>query len=958
MLSYKLSGLQRLADSRFDEAREMIRFQSWLTSTCRDILDESDFTLAVKTQLIYPSGPQISVDGHPSRWEVAQCLLSLVEDHSPCLQRDFPLSIEIVERTAGFPIIYLLREDVEDALHYRIINDICNGRIPFLRLTGSSMTVGKHWIRQVLSDDDIDDKLIEKVSALFKDKSSARKNILLVRGLVLNKILLLCLKKRWNVQYGLHPNRDPIAVPFDAKGVPSEQSEFGHPDVSILFTCLAFYYTAEYDRWIGSSHTLPEALSHWNVINVDDKGQLEELWRHLRLNRVVLDHYMNKFVFPNHAKQFSMKLQASGWDIPLFSKPSSEETVSCAKTTGFSGTNDNKMMLPLSIKQDDLPSLCQTNAEVLIYILQSRNRQYILASLNGRRLKEEELLRRIKNSKIRILIDAGAYILEMDNKTLVKKWLEIDPEPKAAVYFGDDNRAWVQYRRGKDIVPLLATPFAENLEDCLVYIDEAHTRGIDLKLPQKAHGALTLGLGQTKDHMVQAAMRLRQLGTTQSITFFAPPEVHQSILDVCAKQYGKVAQSLRVDSSHVVWWLLEQTCRTNQNLQNLYLAQGTDFCRRTDAQWKYADVFTNDTHRDNYLQVIQNLEHQTLEKLYGVVTDVQPSYVTGMESTKLADFMKELNRQRQTTSNTKRCIHSSVLEEVEQEREVEFQMEQVRQVQKPTHYEALRFSGLHPDILLFVKTGNLVLGSGYEHVFDALARTDIGRKYNVRRTKSKLYVSMEFMRTIELGNRRSNDNFLRPVEWILWSPSNETALIVISEEVELFDSGDSYSKKSNGTPNYIRCSYHKSMQHFNGLSYYVLPNLPNGCKTPEWLSIELGIFAGRLYINFTEYAALSDYLQLAHETTSNSLLNCAGDASIFTKNPLDFLSEWLTLRRKGQDIMHTPMGYICQARSLHESLPFFASRSARNKELEKPSEVETQSDINEPEDSDLHFEVE
>jgi len=83
ILSYKLSGLQRLADSRLNEAQEMVTFQSWLTSTCRDVLDESDFTLAVKTQLIYPSGPQISVDGHPHRWEVAQIPLSLVEDHLP-----------------------------------------------------------------------------------------------------------------------------------------------------------------------------------------------------------------------------------------------------------------------------------------------------------------------------------------------------------------------------------------------------------------------------------------------------------------------------------------------------------------------------------------------------------------------------------------------------------------------------------------------------------------------------------------------------------------------------------------------------------------------------------------------------------------------------------------------------------------------------------------------------------
>lgn len=67
ILSYKLSGLQRLVDSKLGEAQEMIRVQSWLTRTCRDVLDESDFSLAVKTQLIYPSGQLLSVDGHPDR---------------------------------------------------------------------------------------------------------------------------------------------------------------------------------------------------------------------------------------------------------------------------------------------------------------------------------------------------------------------------------------------------------------------------------------------------------------------------------------------------------------------------------------------------------------------------------------------------------------------------------------------------------------------------------------------------------------------------------------------------------------------------------------------------------------------------------------------------------------------------------------------------------------------------
>lgn len=67
IMSFSLSGLQSMVDSKSKQARQMVEFQHWLTETSRDILDESDVTLAVKTQLIYPSGTEKAVDGHPHR---------------------------------------------------------------------------------------------------------------------------------------------------------------------------------------------------------------------------------------------------------------------------------------------------------------------------------------------------------------------------------------------------------------------------------------------------------------------------------------------------------------------------------------------------------------------------------------------------------------------------------------------------------------------------------------------------------------------------------------------------------------------------------------------------------------------------------------------------------------------------------------------------------------------------
>ena len=526
VLSFMLSGLQRLSDARLPEATQLVKVQDWMRDVCRDVLDESDFTLAVRTQLIFPSGSQTAVDGHPHRWETAETLLRLVEGHLWNLQQAFPQSIAVVRRHQGaFPIVFFLRKDVEDTLIGRLANDVVSGLTSILP-TQECPRNDRQAIKEFISEGAVRPEVTERIRHMFDQKPAVRQNVYLLRGLLVHRILLLTLKKRWNVQYGLHPNRDPIAVPFHAKGVPSEQAEWGHPDVAILFTCLAFYFgglevaqlrqglehvirsddpSNEYDRWIHDSQSLPGPLREWDAINVDDEAQLVELWQHVRYNVVVVDYFLNHFVFPKHAKQFQMKLQASGWDIPLFSTQAQDgiDRTHRPSTTGFSGTNDNRNMLPLTIKQEDLQGLSHTNAEVLTYLLQPRNREYVLAADGkGTRLSELDVLQKLCNMKIRILIDAGAQILEMDNLSLARAWLIIDHKAPAAVYFNAENKPYVLYRRGSGI-PLSASPFATNLADCLVYLDQAHTRGTDLRLPFNARGALTLGLDQTKDHTVQ-----------------------------------------------------------------------------------------------------------------------------------------------------------------------------------------------------------------------------------------------------------------------------------------------------------------------------------------------------------------------------------------------------------------------------------------------------------------------
>ena len=534
ILSFQLSGLQELSNNHIQQAQTMMDLQEWLTRKTRDILDECDHMLAVRTQLIYPSGGQSLVDAHPIRWLVVQDLLKLVATHLVGLWHEFPRSVEIINRAPGtFPTVYLLDPASKDALLQRLVQSILKGEGNILPTDGDLEAVGRF-----LREAQFPKALISSVAGVHRYKADIRQRLLTLRGLLIHRILLMGLSKRWNVQYGIDPRRDPIAVPFRSKGVPSDQAEFGHPDVSIILTCLSFYYAGlslvhfqqclisllksdepaqEFELWNHAIRaTFPESMSSYCSINVDDQIQCAELWKHLRQQVPVVNYFLNHFVFPRHARTFQRKLVSSGWDIApppkRASSPQLKKDINRGKsapgycssvTVGFSGTNDNKTLLPLNVVQSDLPSHSHTNAEVLTYLLQPRNRAYFPAfDRRGKRLSENAFLYKLRDHGIRVLLDAGAQILELDNVSLVQLWLTVDYEAEAAVYFGEDGRARVIHRDGKS-QPLAGSPYLDNLGSCLVYLDEAHTRGVDLKMPADSKAALTLGIMQTKDHTVQ-----------------------------------------------------------------------------------------------------------------------------------------------------------------------------------------------------------------------------------------------------------------------------------------------------------------------------------------------------------------------------------------------------------------------------------------------------------------------
>ncbi|KAK0958647.1 hypothetical protein LTR54_018502, partial [Friedmanniomyces endolithicus] len=110
---------------------------------------------------------------------------------------------------------------------------------------------------------------------------------------------------------------------------------------------------------------MPAALSQLEGINLRDKHQFTlELLPRLRFGKATIDYFLANIVFPKEMKEFPYKLSASGWDIGK---------CKALPTTGFSGTNDSREVLPLFVEQIDLPAQKHTNALVLDYLLLDEN---------------------------------------------------------------------------------------------------------------------------------------------------------------------------------------------------------------------------------------------------------------------------------------------------------------------------------------------------------------------------------------------------------------------------------------------------------------------------------------------------------------------------------------------------------------------------------------------------------
>ena len=952
ILSFHLLLIDKCRRKQFHIARLMLQIEQWSKFYIRDVLDECDEILHVKYQLIYTVGNQQEVDGGLQRWKTIQLILHLVKKYAENIFHSFNENIfyKPAERKSSFPQIRFQSDEPYSFLCEYIAND-------WINLSSYRQEDRQRILSFILKTNSSIDNLLKTFS------EEDIQLFLIIRGLLSCEVLLVALKKRYHVNYGINLNPSfnrLMSVPFRAKDVPADRTEFGHPDLALILTQLSYYYsglndlqltecfsylsekendpTSIYNGWISNEDdfSLPTSIKQWKGVNLKDFQQRTNvIFPTFRYNIFVIDYFLNNFVFPRESKQFSHKLVSSAWDL---SSSSRSHII-----TGFSGTNDTTLLLPGHIRQCDLSELRKTDAIVVNYLLQSENENYQHFSLYA---TSNEMLSEIINYKdmINVILDVGALLIDGTNRDIAMKWLKLSNKDLIdyVVYFDMDliivcDRQYHQYR-------FETSPASERLDRCIFYLDEIHTRGTDFQFPQGFRAAVTLGNHLPKDRFVQACMRMRKLGNGHSLTFWGSHEVHQLIL-----MLKKTNENNNITVIDILRWVYQNTQKLTWDGLYHWAIQSLSFQRKFNAfrtiDWdNHQHIFTKNIMTKLSNECIET-EVLDLKRMYGkssIPQTIDQIYLTRYQqsklnlSTEIHDFVL---KRLQKYGGTKPRL--SQLFDEEQQRELENELDEERQIE--------RFSCVKPcQPILHKQIKQLCLSSekmnltAFPNVFQPLTfaffDTTLYKECQSKSWQYNFWISTEFQRVIQTKGELLNP-FLRLPRCIVVYQNEHIIFVNALEANWLMGCLNSlnHQRKSNDLPittlRLLLPRLKESQSIFiNNPSLTIPPSIDEFFQIPiEWL-VQLFIFNGTLYFeNVDEQTAYCQCLGLCPKPRTeteevafekrwialdgyvNDIAHCRllnMDTTRFNSNPLLFIKRLLENRNHSLPPVTSHVGSI------------------------------------------------
>lgn len=606
--------------------------------------------------------------------------------------------------------------------------------------------------------------------------------------------------------------------------------------------------SAIYGKWIGSipKELINPSIESYGGVNLEDPNQRAELFQLLHKNMHVIDFYVLKVV-SHELKAFEKKLMCTAWDLCSHQLKH--------KVTGFSGTNDTKNILPMPVAQNDLEELEQTNEQMRQTLLQPRNQPYKRLSPN---VSSMEILKELVSHKIPVLLDSGALMLELNNKQVAFEWIKLAPNDyDAAVYFDESDTLQTINRNGI-VIKFDYSVYRENLSKCVVYLDDAHTRGTDLRFPLDWKACVTLSGDITRDKTVQACMRMRQLQTSQSISFWASHEADVRIRKVC-----ELSSQDEVKNEHVIKFIEENSRQFEMNNMVHWAMASLNYAKKLIGHMCYENQTDDDSMKNLYMKCVDK-DSMKLCELYGEKKEVLLRHVVWArfgplirDSKNHREIIRNIQDFVDTKLDGKETKFTQAFDE-EQEKELEQEVEEQTQMERPpqavaakptfdARLESLITNGTTDRLFSELKSDGTLLS-----IHASLSHTNLHEKCLCKNKENgwanNLFVTKDFH---TITKRLSHcETFLRPVRWIARiqnpSQSQEYSLIILSPfECDRLLSAFRSSKNATLFMYRPRLNrHHSNLIHETNLQI-------SGISTANHIDIydevQIGVYSGMMY---------------------------------------------------------------------------------------------------------------
>ena len=408
---------------------------------------------------------------------------------------------------------------------------------------------------------------------------------------------------------------------------------------------------------------------------------------------------------------------------------------------------------------------------------------------------------------------------------------------------------------------------------------------------------------------------MRQLGKGQSVMFFAPGEVDRSIHDLIP--IGDDAAEGEIRVVDILRWAVQETCEDIARNLPHWAQQGLDHGRRFKAYQQYLSTGDVTILKSAWLQP----EARTLEQMY------DPTKTQGSELQQQVKDVPSLQERMELLTVTKL---TEIGMDEEQEREVNNEAEQERQVERPPKAEPIKHT-THQEIVSFVLTGSIPPNS--TNILPLLAPTGIDKALDSSPDWSPSPRStLDFATTTECVSEEPLTDYLRPVNWVVSSGFGKDSVAIVISPYEANELLPQIRKSDKVRLHIYVPKVTASMRSFSDLTFHTISKLPStiAWTCPSHIRTELNLFAGQLYFDSKEeydsvcvlFALRMGHLA-AREIDADGFVhpeNRTGKrSSPLSVSAIATFKKLMNLRRKGMGYDKTQVGRVLDARPLKDS---------------------------------------